>query len=51
MFGLRAKLDGIFPSMGLGMSLSMLAVWLDEWGESFFRLVGWVIVDEMRIVD
>jgi hypothetical protein len=29
----------------------ILSVWLDEWDEPFFCLVGWMRLDGMRILD
>ena len=41
MFGLRTRVDGIWPSMDFRIWISMLSVWLDGWGEPFF-LFGWM---------
>lgn len=50
-FGWRARLDGIWSSMDLGIWLYTLPVWLDGWGEPFFYLVGWMRMDGKRILN
>ena len=51
VFGLRTRVDEIWPSMDFGIWISMLSVWLDRWGELFFCLVGWMRLHGMRILD
>ena len=51
VFGLRTRVDEIWPSMDFGIWISMLFVWLDGWGEPIFCLVGWMRLHGMRILD